>query len=83
MLDNVEVDFALSENKNLVEENNFHLACVSPMDCHKTHILIHLFYFYKKDMFKHIKEHVDMVLNPPRKDKSDQLADYLLKKYSK
>ena len=82
-MNNIEVDFAVSENRNLVDKNGFHLACVSPMDCHKTHIFIHLFYFYNKEVFKHLKEHVDMLLTPPRKDKTDMIADYLLKKYSK
>lgn len=77
----IEKEFATSENKQLTDKNGFKLACVSPMDDHKVHIIVHLRYFYHKSIAVHLFEHVKALFS--KKEKSDALADYLLKKYSK
>jgi hypothetical protein len=81
IVENIEKEFALGENKQLTDKNGFKLACVSPMDNHKIHIIAHLRYFYHKSIVLHLIDHVKALFS--KKEKHDALADYLLEKYTK
>lgn len=79
-MNSIEKEFALGENIQLTG-NGFKLACVSPMDNHKVHIIVHIRYFYHKSIVLHIIDHIKAIFS--KKEKHDALSDYLIQKYSK